>query len=212
MSRTLTAADRSALIRLASVLPVGSTERRAILAGFIQGAKRGDRFVVVRPVRLAVDYKASPYAYGMPIPVYEEVPVGAELVFVRTEKGWGSDPGLEPVMWYPAKKVEGTMAEAGMWGQLPDTHLKPIPMPERTVRVGDEVSVDRESIFYVKDWGRLYPGSPPGAGTVGEVVAVDPRHGGGAGGGSVTFRTTKSRHPGMVGIEYTVPASALVIL
>ena len=33
MSRTLTAADRSALIRLASTMPVGSEERRAILAG-----------------------------------------------------------------------------------------------------------------------------------------------------------------------------------
>ena len=33
MSRTLTAADRSALIRLASALPTGSEERRAILAG-----------------------------------------------------------------------------------------------------------------------------------------------------------------------------------
>ena len=212
MSRTLTASERTALIRLASVLPVGSVERRAILAGFIQGAKRGDRFVVVRPVRLAVEYKAAPYAYGMPIPVYEEVPVGAELVFVRTEKGWGSDPGLEPVMWYPARKVEGSLAEAGMWGQLPDTHLKPIPMPERAVRVGDEVSVDRESIFYVDGWSRLYPSNPPEAGTVGEVVAVNPRHGGGAGGGSVTFRTTKSRYPALVGVEYTVPASALVLL
>jgi hypothetical protein len=33
MSRRLTASDRSALIRLASTLPVGSSERRAILAG-----------------------------------------------------------------------------------------------------------------------------------------------------------------------------------
>ena len=33
MSRNLTASDRSALIRLASTLPVGSTERKAILAG-----------------------------------------------------------------------------------------------------------------------------------------------------------------------------------
>lgn len=33
MSRTLTAADRSRLIRLASSLPKGSDERRAILAG-----------------------------------------------------------------------------------------------------------------------------------------------------------------------------------
>lgn len=32
MSRTLTASDRSALIRLASALPVGSVERRVILA------------------------------------------------------------------------------------------------------------------------------------------------------------------------------------
>lgn len=31
--RSLTASDRSALIRLASALPTGSTERKAILAG-----------------------------------------------------------------------------------------------------------------------------------------------------------------------------------
>lgn len=33
MSRTFTAADRSALIRLAGTMPAGSEERRAILAG-----------------------------------------------------------------------------------------------------------------------------------------------------------------------------------
>jgi len=38
MSRTLTAADRSALIRLASTLPAGSDERRAILAGLKKSA------------------------------------------------------------------------------------------------------------------------------------------------------------------------------
>ena len=38
MSRTLTAADRSALIRLASTLPAGSAERRAILAGLSKQA------------------------------------------------------------------------------------------------------------------------------------------------------------------------------
>ena len=38
MSRTLTAADRSALIRLASTLPAGSEERRAILAGLSKQA------------------------------------------------------------------------------------------------------------------------------------------------------------------------------
>lgn len=37
MSRTLTAADRSSLIKLASSMPVGSPERRAILAG-LQGS------------------------------------------------------------------------------------------------------------------------------------------------------------------------------
>lgn len=39
MSRTLTASDRSTLIRLASTLPKGSEERRAILAGLKVGAR-----------------------------------------------------------------------------------------------------------------------------------------------------------------------------
>ena len=39
MSRTLTAADRSALIRLASTMPVGSPERKAILAGLSKKAE-----------------------------------------------------------------------------------------------------------------------------------------------------------------------------
>jgi len=39
MSRTLTASDRSVLIRLASTLPVGSTERKAILAGLSRQAQ-----------------------------------------------------------------------------------------------------------------------------------------------------------------------------
>ena len=40
MSRTLTAADRSALIRLASTMPKGSPERKAILAGLGVGDSR----------------------------------------------------------------------------------------------------------------------------------------------------------------------------
>ena len=41
MSRSLTASDRSNLIRLASSLPVGSAERKAILAGLhLQGADK----------------------------------------------------------------------------------------------------------------------------------------------------------------------------
>lgn len=39
MSRTLTASDRSALIRLASAMPVGSPERKAILAGLKQAGE-----------------------------------------------------------------------------------------------------------------------------------------------------------------------------
>jgi hypothetical protein len=39
MSRTLTASDRSALIRLASTLPKGSDERKAILAGLRKRAE-----------------------------------------------------------------------------------------------------------------------------------------------------------------------------
>ena len=39
MSRTLTAADRSALIRLASTMPKGSDERRAILKGLDKFAR-----------------------------------------------------------------------------------------------------------------------------------------------------------------------------
>ena len=42
MSRSLTASDRSSLIRLASSLPVGSAERKAILAGLhLQGSDKG---------------------------------------------------------------------------------------------------------------------------------------------------------------------------
>ena len=40
MSKSLTAADRSSLIRLASTLPKGSEERRAILAGLQKAALR----------------------------------------------------------------------------------------------------------------------------------------------------------------------------
>jgi hypothetical protein len=42
MTRTLTATDRSALIRLASSLPVGSPERRVVLAGLDKVAEDGD--------------------------------------------------------------------------------------------------------------------------------------------------------------------------
>ena len=43
MSRSLTASDRKSLIRLASSLPAGSPERRAILAGLGQGSRASRR-------------------------------------------------------------------------------------------------------------------------------------------------------------------------
>ena len=48
MKRNLTASDRSALIRLASTLPVGSDERRAILSHLKKGMdfKRIDRYMI----------------------------------------------------------------------------------------------------------------------------------------------------------------------
>lgn len=57
MPRTLTASDRSALIRLASTLPAGSEERRAILAGLSKSARkpyptrRGTKVTVLKPIR-----------------------------------------------------------------------------------------------------------------------------------------------------------------
>ena len=46
MTRTLTASDRSALIKMASKMPVGSPERKAILAGLSKSAS------LARPLRL----------------------------------------------------------------------------------------------------------------------------------------------------------------
>jgi len=59
MSKTLTAADRSRLIRLASSMPVGSDERKAILAGLR---------VADRAIDKAVDYlvKAQRILSGVP--------------------------------------------------------------------------------------------------------------------------------------------------
>ncbi len=57
MARTLTAADRSALIRLASTMPAGSDERKAILAG-LKGASRNWRNLEQRLSR-AFGWEAS---------------------------------------------------------------------------------------------------------------------------------------------------------
>ena len=52
MPKTLTATDRSALIRLASTMEAGDPKRRAILAGLSKISKRNDRenvFWIVTP-------------------------------------------------------------------------------------------------------------------------------------------------------------------
>jgi len=56
MSRSLTAAaDRSRLIRLASTLPAGSEERRAILAGLSKSAADVDPKAELRRLKQVVD-------------------------------------------------------------------------------------------------------------------------------------------------------------
>ena len=61
MSRSLTAQDRSALIRLASDLPKGSPERRSVLAG-LQKDSFFEREVDPKAVlRYFSDYFSSPY-------------------------------------------------------------------------------------------------------------------------------------------------------
>ena len=66
MSRTLTSSDRSALIRLASTMPVGSTERRAILAGLTHKATETIN-VIGKHIRgnASVDGNAMVYENGL---------------------------------------------------------------------------------------------------------------------------------------------------
>ena len=62
MSRTVAASDRSALIKLASTLPVGSEERRVILAGLEKAAKEikvGDYTVAKEGRGLAIRPKGT---------------------------------------------------------------------------------------------------------------------------------------------------------
>ena len=76
MSRRLTASDRSALIRLASVLPVGSGERRAILESITSRSRRAssfDRNLVDAAVEL-VDKDWGPIEFGnLPFKVWTEI-------------------------------------------------------------------------------------------------------------------------------------------
>lgn len=196
---------RSRIIRLAHSRPdlrphliplVASSGRTAGNVDLVVGG----RYTTLRPVQLAVGYDLVE-AYGMPRPIYTDVPRGAELVFLKKKRGWGSDPGLEPEFSYPAKRVKGVLYGAGMWGTVSDTMLAPVGGPA-SVRVGDAAFVDRESIFYVPNWSRKYRLIPDGD-VEGEVVAVDPSYEGGA----VTVRVP---YPNGRSVDYTVPASAVV--
>ena len=51
MPRTLTASDRRSLIRLASAMPVGSPERKAILKGLKKTGRAGARFAEIRSLK-----------------------------------------------------------------------------------------------------------------------------------------------------------------
>ncbi len=76
MSRTLTASDRSALIRLASTLPAGSAERRAILAGLSKVS-----FKEGQSVRVDMSHKAlSSTAYN------DLDPVGGDAVVATKDE------------------------------------------------------------------------------------------------------------------------------
>jgi hypothetical protein len=63
MSRTLTSADRSALIKLASTLPVDSAERKAILAGL--SAVSGKTATIVTKGSIAADYARGKDTVGL---------------------------------------------------------------------------------------------------------------------------------------------------
>ena len=100
MSRSLTAQDRSALIRLASSLPPGSAERKAILAGLSQvsvqasgktSAKTGDVLFIPKPIQDLFGEKT--------------VPRGSYSV-QRTNKG---EVVLRP---YPLRPGEGYIVDA----------------------------------------------------------------------------------------------------
>jgi hypothetical protein len=96
MSRTLTASDRSALIRLASTLPKGSTERRIILAELLTSVP--DRVELLQRIRQLRNWSgaAGMYVFDVPLPKnptrYSLVrsPGGGWYVTVRMPHGKGS--------------------------------------------------------------------------------------------------------------------------
>lgn len=64
--RALTASDRSVLIRLASTMPAGSPERKAILVGLSKSADKWISKAIKRPGRLH-DYFGVPEGDNIPV-------------------------------------------------------------------------------------------------------------------------------------------------
>jgi len=90
MSRVLTAADRSALIRLASTLPAGSAERRAILAGLsrVSMSPHIDRI-------LSAIFRGPGLNPQAVAELEDEVKSMPEEEFIRGIKAWVFDGGLD---------------------------------------------------------------------------------------------------------------------
>ena len=100
MSRTLTAADRSALIRLASTLPAGSAERRAILAGLSKQAMAfrfpqfpikgvGDKLTVMGTFEAGTEPSKYGEPQGRKVRLTPDTPEGYVLDVI---KGYKSNP------------------------------------------------------------------------------------------------------------------------
>lgn len=120
MSRKLTASDRSALIRLASTMPAGSDERRAILAGLkkamafrfpqfpIKGV--GDKVMVMG----AFEAGTEPSKYGEPqgrkVRLTPDTPEGYVLDVI---KGYKSNPSSAMI----------DQMGGGAWNDEPDQYL-----------------------------------------------------------------------------------------
>ena len=92
MSKTLTASDRAALIRLASAMPVGSDERRAILAGLNRTAAASGSG------RVAISVKYKKMTDGNPPKPFFSVTFKGSGSTHETEVALGED-GNVGVMW-----------------------------------------------------------------------------------------------------------------
>ena len=93
----ITATDRSALIRLASSLPQGSAERKAILAGLKAGARVPDSSHKYDVHIEHVDESSSSFR-GMPLRKIEQEISKAERLFAKYEELDAGDPRAQRLM------------------------------------------------------------------------------------------------------------------